>query len=82
MVVATAGACVNILYITVPLTLALSFGFVWAFVWAARHGQFERLNDESLAPFNHDFEETKATTLTGTSKEGALDEDNVSRTHG
>ena len=31
----------NIVFLLLPLALLLASGFVWAFVWGIRHGQYD-----------------------------------------
>lgn len=44
----------NILWITIPITFLLGFGFLIAYGWAARSGQFDDLDSAAARVFNDD----------------------------
>jgi cbb3-type cytochrome oxidase maturation protein len=39
---------VSVLYIVLPLAILIVAGAVWAFVWAARRGQFDDLDTPAI----------------------------------
>jgi cbb3-type cytochrome oxidase maturation protein len=45
---------VSVLYVLVPLALVLVVGFVIAFVWGARTGQFDDLSTPAYRPLLDD----------------------------
>ena len=51
----------SVLYLLVPLALALVAGFVAAFVWATKHGQFDDVDTPALRVL-HDDQERKPPT--------------------
>lgn len=65
----------SILFIVLPLAILLAIGGVAAFVWAARHGQFDDLETPALRVVTDDDEgETPAlrATAPGSRGEGSL----------
>ncbi len=44
----------NLLFIILPLALLIAGGFVCAFVWAARKGQFDDLDTPSMRVLGED----------------------------
>jgi len=38
----------NILFILIPITVLISLGFLWGFLWAVRKGQFKDLQTPAL----------------------------------
>ncbi len=44
----------SVLYVLVPLALVLVVGFVFAFVWGARTGQFDDLSTPAYRPLIDD----------------------------
>jgi len=44
----------NIILLMIPISLLLSFGFIAAFVWSAKAGQFDHIDLESQKILNDD----------------------------
>ena len=47
----------EILYLLIPLSLALSVVIVWALLWAVNHGQFDDLEGPALRILSDDDEQ-------------------------
>lgn len=50
----SGGSIVNLLYLMVPMALLLGLGFVLAFMWATRKGQFDDLDTPAQRMLNDD----------------------------
>ncbi len=61
----------EILYLLIPLSLALSVVIVWALLWAVNHGQFDDMEGPALRILSDDdeqpppAEDTEASDKTG-----------------
>ncbi|NQU50213.1 MAG: cbb3-type cytochrome oxidase assembly protein CcoS [Planctomycetes bacterium] len=46
----------NLIYLILPIALLIAAGFVFAFVWATRQGQFDDMDTPSLRVLGEDDE--------------------------
>jgi len=54
---------VSVILLLIPLSLVVATGFLWAFFWAVRSGQYEDTATPSLRVLTEDVPPSSKTTL-------------------